>query len=212
MAAGNCWRENFGRAERITNGAIRKCCNRFGERVWRDCGAKWNRLSKATFARFLTRWQGVTVKRRGLDALLDAIEKLQGTALLASELEREILPARLAGFSAGDLDMLMAAGEVVWVGVEQIGDRDGRVALYLTDSLPLLFPPEEFRGDTAGISERAQKIEEFLGDERGFVFCAGACSGWRVPARDAGSALGTCVVWPGDERYVSSVAQLAFSR
>ena len=34
-----------------------------------------------TFARLLTRWQGVTVPRRGLDALLDAIEILQGAAL-----------------------------------------------------------------------------------------------------------------------------------
>ena len=33
------------------------------------------------------------------------------------------------------LDTLMAAGEVVWVGVEPLGDRDGRIALYLTDHL-----------------------------------------------------------------------------
>ena len=29
----------------------------------------------------------------------------------------------------------MAAGEVVWVGWNKIGDRDGRIALYLTESL-----------------------------------------------------------------------------
>jgi len=34
--------------------------------------------------------------------------------------------------------MLMAAGEVVWVGVEPLGERDGRIALYLTDRLPRL--------------------------------------------------------------------------
>ena len=72
-----------------------------------------------TFARFLTRWQGVTVKRRGLDALLDVVESLQGVALLASEIERDILPARIATIPQDDLDTLMAAGEVVWVGVEQ---------------------------------------------------------------------------------------------
>ena len=120
-------------------------------------------VAQAAYARFLARWQGVAVKRKGMDALLDVIESLQGAALLASELEREILPARLADFRAGDLDTLMAAGEIVWVGLEQVGDRDGRIALYLTDSLPLLFPPEEIRGSAPEMSERARKIEEFLG-------------------------------------------------
>ena len=79
--------------------------------------------------------------RRGLDALLDAIEQLQGAPLPASILETEILPARVSGYRPGDLDLLMAAGEVVWVGVEPLGDRDGRLALYLTDHLHLLLPP-----------------------------------------------------------------------
>jgi ATP-dependent Lhr-like helicase len=119
-------------------------------------------VEQATFARFVTRWQGVAVKRRGLDALLDVIESLQGAALLASALEREILPARLADFRPGDLDALMAAGEIVWVGLEPVGDRDGRVALYLTDSLPLLLPLEEICGNPPVLSERAQKVEQFL--------------------------------------------------
>ena len=33
------------------------------------------------------------------------------------------------------LDTLLGAGEVTWVGVEPLGDRDGRIALYLTDHL-----------------------------------------------------------------------------
>ena len=39
------------------------------------------------FARFLGRWQGVTTRRRGLEALIDAIEVLQGAELIASDLE-----------------------------------------------------------------------------------------------------------------------------
>jgi ATP-dependent Lhr-like helicase len=35
-----------------------------------------------------------------------------------------------------------AAGEVIWVGVESLGERDGRIALYLADHLPRLLPPE----------------------------------------------------------------------
>ena len=86
----------------------------------------------------------------------------RGRQLLISELEREILPARLGEYSASELDLVMAAGEVVWVGVEQIGDRDGRVALYLTESLPLLFRPEELRENAAPLSEKAQRIVEVL--------------------------------------------------
>ena len=61
-------------------------------------------VERRTFARFAVRWQGVTVRRRGLDALLDSVETLQGTALLASELESEILPARVADYRSGDLE------------------------------------------------------------------------------------------------------------
>ncbi|MEQ1474758.1 MAG: crosslink repair DNA glycosylase YcaQ family protein, partial [Candidatus Acidiferrum sp.] len=131
-------------------------------------------VEQSTFVRFTTRWQGVTVPRRGLDALLDTIEALQGSAILASELETEILPARIADYAPGNLDTLMAAGEVTWVGVEQIGDRNGRIALYLTESLPLLRLPDS-APTTAALPtiaqaaveqssnfERAQKIAEFL--------------------------------------------------
>ena len=133
-------------------------------------------VEQSTFVRFATRWQGVTVPRRGLDALLDTIEALQGAALLASELETEILPARIADYEPGNLDALTAAGEVTWVGVEQIGDRNGRIALYLTESLPLLRLPEAATvnrpaasppvgqdvPDQTPHSERAEKIAEFV--------------------------------------------------
>ncbi|HEV2395743.1 MAG TPA: crosslink repair DNA glycosylase YcaQ family protein [Candidatus Sulfotelmatobacter sp.] len=119
-------------------------------------------VEQQTLARLLSRWQGVHVPRKGLDALLDAIEILQGASLLASDLEREILPARVAGYQPGDLDTLMAAGEVVWTGVEQVGDHDGRVALYLTEALPMLAPPAELIADRPPLSERAAQIMEFL--------------------------------------------------
>jgi len=119
-------------------------------------------VEQHTFARFLTRWQGLTTPRRGLDALLDTIESLQGAALLASDLERDILPARIAGYQPSDLDTLLAAGEVVWLGVEQVGDRDGRIALYLTESLPLLLPPQHLRAQSKPLTERAQQILDFL--------------------------------------------------
>jgi ATP-dependent Lhr-like helicase len=73
-----------------------------------------------------------------LDALLDAIESLQGAPLPASLVESSILPARIADYSPSGLDTLIAAGEVAWAGVEPIGERDGRIALFLADNLPLL--------------------------------------------------------------------------
>ncbi|MEO8217678.1 MAG: DEAD/DEAH box helicase [Acidobacteriota bacterium] len=83
-------------------------------------------------------WQGIAGRRGGLNPLLEAIESLQGSPLAASILETEILPARLGGYSPSDLDTLSAAGEVVWIGLEPLGERDGRLGLYLTDSVPLL--------------------------------------------------------------------------
>jgi ATP-dependent Lhr-like helicase len=133
-------------------------------------------VEQRTFARFATRWQGVATRRRGLDALLDAVENLQGSALLVSELEREILPARIADYRSADLDAVMAAGEVVWVGLEQVGDRDGRVSLYLTESLPALLPPAEIQNlrseEVPQISDKAQKILEVL-QKQGASFFAG---------------------------------------
>jgi ATP-dependent Lhr-like helicase len=112
-------------------------------------------VEQRTLTRLFTRWQGVVQPRRGLDALLDVIENLQGAPLPASILEAEILPARLLGYKPADLDTLIAAGEVVWVGFEPIGERDGRIGLYLAERLSALWPiaqPET--------TERAQRDEE----------------------------------------------------
>ncbi len=93
------------------------------------------------FARFETHWQGVLSRRRGLDALLDTIESLQGAPLPASLLESQILPARIARYSPADLDTLIASGEIVWCGVDSLGEHDGRIALYLSDKIETLLPP-----------------------------------------------------------------------
>ncbi len=135
-------------------------------------------VEQRTLARLFTRWQGVVQPRRGLDALLDVIENLQGAPLPASILETEILPARLAGYKSADLDTLIAAGEVVWVGLEPIGERDGRIGLYLAEKLPALWPvttgsqqgAESPRSSPSGVplfsgedvDERGERIIEFL--------------------------------------------------
>ncbi|HTU62069.1 MAG TPA: DEAD/DEAH box helicase, partial [Polyangiales bacterium] len=124
-------------------------------------------VEQRTLARLFTRWQGVVQPRRGLDALLDVIETLQGSALPASLLETEILPARLIGYQSSDLDTLIAAGEVVWVGLEPLGERDGRIGLYLADKLALLWPPDRVvvAGDKqqdSPLTDREQAVVEYL--------------------------------------------------
>lgn len=92
-------------------------------------------------AQFLPVWQGVTQPRCGLDGLLDVVEQLQGTPLVASELETEILPARIQNYRPSDLDELFLAGEISWRGIESVGVSDGRIALYLAEQQQLLSPP-----------------------------------------------------------------------
>jgi ATP-dependent Lhr-like helicase len=115
------------------------------------------------FARLLTSWQNVTKRRPGLEALLESIETLQGYAMPASIFEREILAARIEDYRPSDLDMLSAAGEIVWVGVEPLGDRDGRIALYLTDHFPLLRVGAGVPAGPAGETPSAtQKLVDYL--------------------------------------------------
>jgi ATP-dependent Lhr-like helicase len=114
-------------------------------------------VEQRTLARLFTRWQGVVQPRRGLDALLDVIENLQGAPLPASIVEREILSARLVGYKPADLDTLIAAGEVVWVGMDPIGERDGRIGLYLAEKLTALWPVTSMAGrENAGVLRSAQ--------------------------------------------------------
>ncbi|HET6169672.1 MAG TPA: hypothetical protein VFE01_05800, partial [Terracidiphilus sp.] len=116
-------------------------------------------VEQYTLARFLIHWQGLLSPRRSshahLDTLLDAIESLQGAPLPASLLETSILPARIAGYDSAGLDTLIAAGEVAWAGVEPIGERDGRIALFLADKLPLL---TQQRPITDPLTEREEKL------------------------------------------------------
>lgn len=97
-------------------------------------------VDATVLARFLPLWHGLDRPRRGLDALLDVVEQLQGIAIPASSLEEHILPARLPEYQPRDLDELMAAGEIVWRGVDSLGTSDGRIALYLADTVDLLVP------------------------------------------------------------------------
>jgi ATP-dependent Lhr-like helicase len=103
-------------------------------------------------ARFETAWQGVSGDPpRGNNALADALRQLTGAAIPASTLERDVLAARVADPGTG-IDELMLTGDLVWVGAGARGQRDGRVALFPTESLSTLWtgPDEDHEPDDRG--------------------------------------------------------------
>ncbi len=125
-----------------------------------------------TLARMAAHWHGCLHRRKGLDAVLDAVDQLQGAPLPASLIEREILPARISGYEPANLDTLIGAGEVVWCGVEPIGETDGRIALYLADKLPELHAPlTQLQLDASEnpLEDKQRKIIEIL-TARGAMF------------------------------------------
>ena len=143
------------------------------------------------FARFLLEWQNVTRPRAGLDALLSVVEQLQGAAIPASVLETEVLPARITGYKPADLDLLCAAGEVVWRGVSPIGPHDGRVALFLPDRYRLLAPPP---GKAEG--DLAARVRDLLA-RRGALFFSDLVTETGAFPRELVDALWD-LVWAGE--------------
>ncbi len=96
-------------------------------------------VDPAALGRFLPAWHGVVpagepgVPLRpvaALERLAEVVDQLAGLAIPASVLERDILPARIAGYQPRLLDELGAMGEVAWVGRGSLGRDDGRIALY----------------------------------------------------------------------------------
>ena len=165
----------FSAAGRVLEGGFTPCGTR---REWIDHDvlkqikrrslAGWRQQIEAVdhnkFASFIADWQFIGKPRRGLDALYDTIEQLQGAPLPASVLETEILPARIAGYRIGQIDELFVSGELLWRGIEPIGSSDGRIAIYFAENYPVLaLKPNPIE------SELATRIHEFLGS-RGAPF------------------------------------------
>ena len=126
-------------------------------------------VESAALGRFLVGWHSLARPKHGLDGLLDVIEQLQGVPIAASVLDTEVLAARVHNYAPAMLDTLLGAGEVAWVGVEPLGDRDGRIALYLADHLSTLLPPQDaipaasgVRRTVEGLTGREAQIVAYL--------------------------------------------------
>jgi ATP-dependent helicase Lhr and Lhr-like helicase len=148
-------------------------------------------VEPAVLGRLTTTWQGLVRRRSGLDALLDAIETLQGAPLAASIFESELLAARVEAYNPSDLDALAAAGEIVWTGIEPLGDRDGRLALYLTDHLPRL----RRAPNTDDVSPRERAILDHLRRGASFFATVHDAAGGGYPAETVDALWN--LVWRG---------------
>lgn len=95
----------------------------------------------ATYANFLPRWHGWG-NLRGIDGVLQTIDRLDGAPILAASLEESILSARVDDYEPWMLDELTSTGEVVWSGTARPGSRQddteshpGWVRLHRADHL-----------------------------------------------------------------------------
>ena len=72
-------------------------------------------LPVADYMRFLFDWHGMgKVRPEGDNALLAALEQLEGCAIPAAAWEKDILPARVNDYSNAALDRLCGSGRIVW--------------------------------------------------------------------------------------------------
>ncbi len=101
-------------------------------------------VAPQTFQRFLLAWQGLGGERpEGAEALLSAMDRLEGFSAPAALWECELLPARIALFLPSQLDSLCAAGKLSWARLlPPSGPRvRGPVA-----QTPIAFAPRESLG------------------------------------------------------------------
>ncbi|MDX2379493.1 MAG: DEAD/DEAH box helicase, partial [Acidimicrobiia bacterium] len=136
-------------------------------------------VDQRALARFLPAWHDIPSDRRGQDALVEALGVLSGSAVVASAIDIDVLPARVRAYRPAMLDELCTSGEVVWVGAGAVGARDGRIRLCFADQLPLLAPGWEHRDPPVGVlhdavrSMLAETGASFWGQLRGASVGAG---------------------------------------
>ena len=97
----------------------------------------------AALGRFLSAWQHVGGKLRGVDGVVSVIDQLAGAPVPASALEPLVLAARVRDYEPSYLDELTASGEVLWAGHASLPGADGWVSLHLADQAPLTLPEHE---------------------------------------------------------------------
>jgi ATP-dependent Lhr-like helicase len=75
-----------------------------------------------------------------LERLREMISRMQGLFLPFSHWEAVIFPSRIAGYRKEDLDLLCASGEVLWIGKQEPGEKEGKIAFFLAEAKELAAP------------------------------------------------------------------------
>jgi ATP-dependent Lhr-like helicase len=126
-------------------------------------------VSGADLVRFLLRWQhaGPGSRLHGSRGVAEVVGQLQGFHAAAGAWEREILPARVAGYEPGLLDALCLSGEVAWGRIAVTADpgegprrrpaptRHAPITLALRSDLPWLLRAASGEPPALGASARA---------------------------------------------------------
>jgi len=147
----------------------------------------------------------VPERRGGADRLIEAIAQIQGVAMPASVLERDVLAARVAAYSPRLLDDLAAAGQVVWVGAGPLGRDDGKVMVFLREEAAALRPVAATATDSPSDLEH-ERIREILARR-------GACFFTDLRGTDDRTSLDALwdLVWAGEVTNDSFAALRAFT-
>jgi ATP-dependent Lhr-like helicase len=115
-------------------------------------------VSRHQLMRFLFDWQhvGPATRLRGPDALPAVLGQLEGYEAAAGAWESEILPARIADYSASWLDELCRAGRIVWSRL-RAGGGSGPVR-----STPIVLLPRKQMAVWTSIAQEASPQESLL--------------------------------------------------
>ena len=95
-------------------------------------------VEAAAMSRFLQDWHSVGT---GGSRMEDVVAQLEGLPVSFKDLEKTVLPARVADYRTHKLDHLCQMGMLVWVGSGSLGTKDGKVALYRRDRISQLLTP-----------------------------------------------------------------------
>ncbi|MCB8956668.1 MAG: ATP-dependent helicase [Nocardioides sp.] len=116
-----------------------------------------------SLGRFLTAWQHVGGRHRGIDGVLTVVDQLAGCPVPASALEPLVLAGRVTDYEPSYLDELTASGEVLWAGHAALPGSDGWVSLHLADQAPLTLPDRApFEHSPESLGELHQAVLDAL--------------------------------------------------
>jgi ATP-dependent Lhr-like helicase len=142
------------------------CDRHLFEQIQRGALARLRRevqpVPLTAYADFLLRWQGLGRDRGNREGptLPEVMEQLRGAALAGTIWERDVLPARVAGFRSDDLAALCESGEWVWSVSGQDPRRAGVRFFRRGEGRLFLEPP-----GASESSGTARRVLDFLGHE-----------------------------------------------